>query len=209
MASHDRLELCLASPHFYPTHGGASLQFLRYLPGLRNRGIEARVLAGTPSTKKLLASEVPEEWRSRPIGEFLPAESVNGTPIQRRRSAPFNNSIAGKHAVNRINVLPPCPLERPEDGRRRRPGKPRRLGMKGPHRRHESSGVNRFLVSAAHDDRLELVFAPGRHVSGSEGNGLDEGPPSRAVDVKKITDGLEIVMSRRLTHAVVPLRCSC
>jgi glycosyltransferase involved in cell wall biosynthesis len=85
MPSRSRLELCPASPHFYPTHGGATLRFLRYLPGLRARGIETRVLAGTPSTKKLIASDVPEEWRRRPIGDFLPTESINGTPIQRVR----------------------------------------------------------------------------------------------------------------------------
>jgi len=85
MAFQSHLELCLASPHFYPTHGGASLRFLRYLPGFRARGIHTRVLAGTPATKKLIASEIPEEWLSRPIGEFLPTESVNGTPIHRVR----------------------------------------------------------------------------------------------------------------------------
>jgi hypothetical protein len=67
MAFHSHLELCLASPHFYPTHGGASLRFLRYLPGLCARGIHARVLAGTPATKKLIASEVAEGWLSHPI----------------------------------------------------------------------------------------------------------------------------------------------
>ena len=67
MAFHSDSELCLASPHFYPTHGGASLQFLRYLPGLCARGMHARVLAGTPATKKLIASEVTEEWLSRLI----------------------------------------------------------------------------------------------------------------------------------------------
>lgn len=67
MACHSHLELCLASPHFYPTHGGASLQLLRYLPGLCVRGIHVRVLAGTPATKKLIASEVTEEWLSRLI----------------------------------------------------------------------------------------------------------------------------------------------
>jgi len=102
MESQDHIQLCLASPHFYPTHGGASLQFLRYLPGLRARGVHTRVVAGTPSGKKLIGSELPEEWRSCPVGQFLPPESVNGTPIHRirlpeekgwRRTKVFNQAV--------------------------------------------------------------------------------------------------------------------
>ncbi|HVO83558.1 MAG TPA: glycosyltransferase family 4 protein [Syntrophobacteria bacterium] len=85
MPKEHEVKVCLASQHFFPTPGGAQLRFLRYLPGLRARGIYVQVLAGTPATKKLIASEVPKEWLSRPIGEFLPTESVNGTPIHRVR----------------------------------------------------------------------------------------------------------------------------
>jgi glycosyltransferase involved in cell wall biosynthesis len=102
MQSQDHIRLCLASPHFYPTHGGAGLRFLRYLPGLRARGVHTRVVAGTPSERKLIGSECPEEWCSRPVGEFLPPESINGTPIYRvrlpeekgwRRTKVFNQAV--------------------------------------------------------------------------------------------------------------------
>jgi hypothetical protein len=65
------------------------------------------------------------------------------------------------------------------------------------------------VALAAHDDRLELVFTPGGHISGSKGNGFDEGPPVGASDVEEVTDGLEIVRSCLLPRAVVPLGWSC
>jgi glycosyltransferase involved in cell wall biosynthesis len=52
MTANRNVELLLASTHFFPTHGGAQLRFLRYIPGLRKRGIFTRVLAGTAKSKK-------------------------------------------------------------------------------------------------------------------------------------------------------------
>lgn len=46
------IDLFLASAHFFPTHGGAQLRYLRYIPGLRERGIKTQVLTGTPKRKK-------------------------------------------------------------------------------------------------------------------------------------------------------------
>ena len=39
--------LCLATPVFFPTYGGAQLRYLRYLPGLRRHGADVRVFTGT------------------------------------------------------------------------------------------------------------------------------------------------------------------
>jgi len=103
VAEADRpIELCLASPMFFPTHGGAELRFLHYLPGLRDRGVDTRVVTGTPKTKKITARDRASDWyRLRP-GARVPSEPVNGFPIHRvrlpdnsgwRRTAVFNHEI--------------------------------------------------------------------------------------------------------------------
>ena len=43
MSASPRHRLCLASPVFYPTYGGAQLRFMSYLPGLRERNLDVRV----------------------------------------------------------------------------------------------------------------------------------------------------------------------
>jgi glycosyltransferase involved in cell wall biosynthesis len=101
--SSEKVKLCLATQHFYPTHGGAQLRFLRYLPGLINRGINAYVLTGTPKGKKAFDSESIGNWRQLAIGEFLPPTRLNGAPVYRvrlpeegslRRIFIFNRSIS-------------------------------------------------------------------------------------------------------------------
>jgi glycosyltransferase involved in cell wall biosynthesis len=52
MTENPNIDLLLASTHFFPTHGGAQLRFLRYIPGLQKRGVTVRVLAGTAKSKK-------------------------------------------------------------------------------------------------------------------------------------------------------------
>lgn len=79
------LKLCLALPTFYPTFGGGSLRFLRYQPGLRERGIQARVLAGTARAKDLTQQEIDLGWREARIGERLPLGRVEGIPVHRVR----------------------------------------------------------------------------------------------------------------------------
>lgn len=79
------LEICLALPTFYPSFGGGSLRFLRYQPGLRARGIEARVLAGTVRAKDATPAEIDLGWHQHPIGARLPLEHVEGIPVHRVR----------------------------------------------------------------------------------------------------------------------------
>ena len=55
------IDLFLASAHFFPTHGGAQLRYLRYIPGLHDRGIKTQVLTGTPKRKKNMAATGPAE----------------------------------------------------------------------------------------------------------------------------------------------------
>lgn len=102
MISHENIQLCIASHHFFPTHGGATLRFLGYAPGFRERGIAVRVVAGTPKERKLLAAEMRQPWYRSPVGEILPIEVIDGTPIHRvrlpeeagwRRSTVFNRAL--------------------------------------------------------------------------------------------------------------------
>jgi glycosyltransferase involved in cell wall biosynthesis len=85
------VRLCLASQHFWPTPGGAQLRFLRYLPGLRERGVQSVVVTGTPKIRKLTASDRTQAWYEQPIGEVLPRETTENTPVHRIR-LPERNS---------------------------------------------------------------------------------------------------------------------
>jgi glycosyltransferase involved in cell wall biosynthesis len=79
------LRLCLASAHFFPTHGGAQLRYLRYLPGFRSRGIEPCVFTGTPKAKKATGDDALAWDRSLPPGRRLPDARIDGTPVHRVR----------------------------------------------------------------------------------------------------------------------------
>lgn len=79
------LSLCLASPTFFPTHGGAQLRFLRYLPGLRARGIHIEVFTGTPSSRRLEPGDRDSDWYSLTVGDWLPAQTLHGSPVHRIR----------------------------------------------------------------------------------------------------------------------------
>lgn len=80
-----RTRLCLASPLFFPTYGGAQLRYLRYLPGLRARGLDVRVFAGTAGPEDMTPDDVAARWKSYRWGRMLPPEEVNGTPVDRVR----------------------------------------------------------------------------------------------------------------------------
>jgi glycosyltransferase involved in cell wall biosynthesis len=97
-----KLRLCLAAQMFYPTYGGSTLRFLRYLPGFQERGIDCCVLTGTPLSEEATAAEDGGQWGQCPIGDMLPIEEVNGTPIHRvrlpahkgmRRTRLFNQAL--------------------------------------------------------------------------------------------------------------------
>ena len=102
MEVRDTIKLCVASHHFFPTHGGATLRFVRYLPGFRERGIDVEIVAGTPKGRKLLSSDMKQPWYTRPVGEFLPIEFIQGMPVHRvrlpevagwQRSSIFNRAV--------------------------------------------------------------------------------------------------------------------
>jgi glycosyltransferase involved in cell wall biosynthesis len=119
----DPVEVCFTCQHFYPVHGGGSLRFLRYFPELRKRGVNTRVVTGTPKASKLIDADYEREWRCYPIGAVIPAEPVQGVPIHRirlpekkgwRRLALFNREIVSfcrqpgyaPHIVQLFQALP-------------------------------------------------------------------------------------------------------
>jgi len=81
MAPNRNVELLLASTHFFPTHGGAQLRFLRYIPGLQKRGIYTRVLAGTAKSKK--RHDVPYDASTENDDSVLSKEFLDQIDLQR------------------------------------------------------------------------------------------------------------------------------
>lgn len=109
MRSTQRVELCLASHHFFPTPGGSILRFLSYFPGLRERGISTRVVTGTPEAKEVMSSHTTREWYKYPIGKILPTEEIDGTSIVRIRlpdEAGWQRSIVFNQAILRLCQQP-------------------------------------------------------------------------------------------------------
>jgi glycosyltransferase involved in cell wall biosynthesis len=104
MNSDQRVNLCLASPHFFPTYGGAQLRFLRYLPGLRERNIFARVITGTPKAQES-ANTRTNTAREGSVGSGeagLSIRELEGVPVHRvrlhdrpgwRRSVAFSQAL--------------------------------------------------------------------------------------------------------------------
>ena len=101
---YQNIELCLASPVLYPPRGGAEKRFLSYLPGLSQRGINVRILSGTPKAKKLTEHDHAQEWYLSPPGSIIPTDPIHDTPIHRvrlpdkassnwRRIALFNQAL--------------------------------------------------------------------------------------------------------------------
>ena len=75
------IELCLASRSFYPVFSGVGLRFLRYLPGLKERGIHTRVLTGTPISHKAKSSGIDSAWQGYRPGDLLPPRMVDDVPV--------------------------------------------------------------------------------------------------------------------------------
>ena len=79
-----KVKVCLASPSFFPTYGGAQLRFLRYLPGLQARGINVEVLTGTPTLKEVSSEEAAALWQDcKSSGQLLPIQEINGAEVHR------------------------------------------------------------------------------------------------------------------------------
>lgn len=77
--------LCIATPLFFPTYGGAQLRYQRYLPGLRDRGLDVSVFTGTATPVDYTPDDVFARWGRYSTGAMLPVETVNEAPVHRVR----------------------------------------------------------------------------------------------------------------------------
>jgi glycosyltransferase involved in cell wall biosynthesis len=76
----------LATPQFYPTYGGAEQRYRRYLPGLRDSGLDVMVFAGTATDEMVTRGDaLNQKWKAHPVGSMLPLETINGSPVFRLR----------------------------------------------------------------------------------------------------------------------------
>ena len=91
-------KLLLVSPTFYPTHGGAELRFLRYLPLLKENGIEVTVITGTPKRKKFSEKDHSAKWRNKENGVLVSEIEINSSKI-------FQYKLPEKGAAERSRIL--------------------------------------------------------------------------------------------------------
>ena len=76
-----RTKLLLVASSFFPTHGGAELRFLRYLPLLKDHGIEVEVITGTPKLKKFSEQDHVADWRKAKDGELVSVQKIEFAQI--------------------------------------------------------------------------------------------------------------------------------
>lgn len=112
-SEHD-ISLFLMSLGFYPTRGGAELRFRRYLPSLRQRGVRTTVLSGTPQARKIVKSDFGEDWYQRQVGEVLPTETIEGTPVHRIRLPEHNPAKRSELLARELLRLCRKPKTRPD-----------------------------------------------------------------------------------------------
>ena len=101
MKNHRLIKLCMASAHFFPAIGGASRRFLGYSQGFQERGIEIRILTGTPKIKKLKSFNDTHQKKT-PQNEFETIKIPANIPVYRislpgkagrRRSIVFSQAL--------------------------------------------------------------------------------------------------------------------
>ena len=91
-------KLLLVSPTFYPTHGGAELRFLRYLPLLKENGINVEVITGTPKLKKFSEQDFKADWRDIKDGELESEFELQAAKVYRYK-------LPEKGAADRSSIL--------------------------------------------------------------------------------------------------------
>jgi glycosyltransferase involved in cell wall biosynthesis len=80
-----RTRLWLTSPHFYPTYGGAQNRYRSYIPGLLQRGLDVRVMTGTPQIQERSEADTDENWYDAAPGTWLPPTTLDGAALERIR----------------------------------------------------------------------------------------------------------------------------
>ncbi|MCB1689034.1 MAG: glycosyltransferase family 4 protein [Halioglobus sp.] len=82
---HKATRLWLTSPHFYPTYGGAQNRYRSYIPGLLARGLDVRVMTGTPQIQERSEADSDKSWYDAAPGTWLPQITLDGAPLERIR----------------------------------------------------------------------------------------------------------------------------
>lgn len=83
--NHKRTRLWLTSPHFYPTYGGAQNRYRSYIKGFLQRGLDVRVMTGTPQIGERSESDTEIDWYQAEPGSWLPQTVLDGAPLERIR----------------------------------------------------------------------------------------------------------------------------
>jgi glycosyltransferase involved in cell wall biosynthesis len=105
--------LWLSSPHFYPTYGGAQNRYRKYIPGFVERGMDVRIMTGTPQIDERSESDLMENWYEANPGSWLPTSSLDGVPLHRIRLPDNKNYTRSKIYYNALAEM----CQEPRDSR--------------------------------------------------------------------------------------------
>ena len=106
------MRLWLASPHFYPTYGGAQNRYRGYIPGFLERGMDVRIVAGTPEAHDRTEVDIKAGWYGEAPGCWLPPSTLDGVDLERMR-LPDGDNVARIRAFYEA-VVDVC--RRPSEG---------------------------------------------------------------------------------------------
>jgi glycosyltransferase involved in cell wall biosynthesis len=87
-----RTRLWLTSPHFYPHYGGAQNRYRGYIEGFLQRGLDVRVMTGTPRIEERFESNTKIDWYKSVPGTWLPQTVLDGASVERIRLPDSKNS---------------------------------------------------------------------------------------------------------------------
>jgi glycosyltransferase involved in cell wall biosynthesis len=87
-----RTRLWLTSPHFYPNYGGAQNRYRGYIEGFLQRGLDVRVMTGTPRIEERFESNTKIDWYKSVPGTWLPQTVLDGASVERIRLPDSKNS---------------------------------------------------------------------------------------------------------------------
>lgn len=110
---HDkRTRLWLASPHFYPTYGGAQNRYRSYIGGLLQRNLDVQIITGTPQIQERSEADKHTDWYRAEPGTWLPSTTLDGAPLERIRLP--DSKTKARTQIYYDAVLEAC--RRPHDG---------------------------------------------------------------------------------------------
>jgi glycosyltransferase involved in cell wall biosynthesis len=107
-----RTRLWLTSPHFYPNYGGAQNRYRGYIEGFLQRGLDVRVMTGTPRIEERFESNTEIDWYKSAPGTWLPQTVLDGASVERIRLPDSKNSTRTNIYYNAL--LEVC--QRPANG---------------------------------------------------------------------------------------------